>query len=227
MTSRTSAACALVLTLSALPARSAERSFSSWDEFYQKYIGSNAQRVMTDVPPDWRDGEQVSRDFEIGRQKVRVFNLPRPMVYLNDKPVQTVLEWPKPLTDAVDLKGATAFTYPGTELLACVQANFQGLGLSGSFQNVFQLNLLFRAPKARNKVHLVRVSGYGFDCRGVQQDKDGWQLAQLVAGPGDNEKGLKRWRLTAKGLTLIEETVVIRAEADTILITEPSDSKTH
>ena len=159
--------CVLAMTLWALPARSSDGTFESWDDFYRSYIQSPAQAVSTDLAPNWQEGEQVSRDFEIGDQTLRLFNPSTQSLQLNGKSLRIAMSWPKAATDPIDLAGASAFTYPGTDLLACVQATFQGLGRSGSFQDVRQLNLLFRATRPQGRARLVRVTGYGFDCRGI------------------------------------------------------------
>jgi hypothetical protein len=212
MSSKSSTACALALTLWALPARSAERVFESWDDFYRDWARSKAQAVSTELPPQRRNGEQVSRDFEIGDQTLRLLNPTAPTLRLNGKTLRVALSWPKVTRDALDLEGASAFTYPETDLLACVHANFQGLGQSGSFQNVRQLTLVFRAATPQAKARVVRVTGYGFDCRGVLRGTDGWQLAQVVEGEADGEKVFKRWRLGEKSLTPLEQTLKLRMQ---------------
>lgn len=218
MSSGSSTVCLLALTLWALPTHAAHRVFESWDDFYRGYIQSTAQEVSTDLPPNWRDGEQVSRDFEIGNHTLRLLNPPARTLRLNGKTIRVAVDWPRIVKEPLDLASASAFTYPETELLACVQANFQGIGQSGSFQNVRQLNLIFRFGKEQGGMRGVRVTGYGFDCQGVYKEAEGWQLAQVVEGRFANEKLLKRWRLGAKGLTPVDGTTSLRMEDGKIQI---------
>jgi hypothetical protein len=159
------------------------------------------QEVATSLQPRRKGGEQVSRDFDIGDQTLRLFNPPTRPLRLNGKSLRVDTDWPEPGEDEIDLSSALAFTYPGTDLLTCVQANFQGLGMSGRFQNVRQLTLVFRAGNPRGKARAMRVMGYGFDCRGLYRDGEGWRLTQIVEGEIDYGKVLKWWRLGEKGLT--------------------------
>lgn len=219
MSFKSSIVWGLVLTLWSPPARSAERAFESWDDFYREFIRSNTQEVLTSLQPRRKGGEQVSRDFEFGDQMLRLFNPSTRTLRLNGKSLRVDMDWPEPGEEKIDLSGALAFTYPGTELLACVQANFQGLGMSGRFQNVRQLTLVFRAENPRGRARAMRVTGYGFDCRGVYRGGDGWQLTQIVEGETDNGKVLKRWRLGEKAPIRLAETVTFRVTDDGKILT--------